>query len=134
VKAAMKSLRRMLFLSVGLMVFFSLAFADEIRYDSGDRRDPFIPLVGEGAVLSKGFDPSALNVQGIIIDPREGPSALINGDLYKEGEHVQNANIIHIFNDRVIFSQDDEEKTIWIREEIVEGQPKNEPEKAQEPS
>lgn len=103
------------------LLFISVAFAEEIRYDSGARRDPFIPLIGEGGMLAaKGFDPNGLNVEGIIFDPIEGSMVLINGELYKQGDHVLNANIINIFNDRVIFSQDDEEKTIWIREEIVE--------------
>ena len=103
---------------------FPVVFAGEIRYDSGGRKDPFVPLIGEGGVLKKGLDPTGLVVEGIIIDPKEGSMALINGELYKEGDRVQNANVIHIFHDRVILAQEDEEKTLWIREEIAEGRKK----------
>lgn len=114
-------------LMVGILqgiIFFPVVFAEEIRYDSGGRRDPFIPLIGEGGTLKKGLDPTGLIVEGIIIDPKEGSMALINGELYKEGDHVQNANLIRIFHDRVILAQEDEEKTLWIREEIAEGRKK----------
>lgn len=115
--------------------FFFIVIADEIRYDSGGRRDPFIPLIGEGGAIRKGLDPKGLVVEGIIIDPNEGSMALINGELYKEGDHVQNANLIHIFHDRVILAQEDEEKTLWIREEIAEGRKKADetPEISQQP-
>ncbi len=104
--------------------YFPVVFAEGIRYDRGGRRDPFVPLIGEGGAIKKGLDPTGLVVEGIIIDPKEGSMALINGELYKEGDHVQNANLIHIFHDRVILAQEDEEKTLWIREEIAEGRKK----------
>lgn len=99
---------------------FSLAFADEIRYDSQNRRDPFIPLVGPGGALMLKFNPGDLNIEGIIYDPKAGGSlVLINGEFYKEGQSVGKATIVSIFKDRVVLRQDDEEKTLWIREEVV---------------
>lgn len=116
-------------LSCGLLFWLLLSpigRAEEIRYDTGSRRDPFFPLVDADGVIRKGISASGLLVEGIIFDPIEGSMALINGELYKEGDHVGGANVIRIFHDRVIFSQDDEEKTIWIREEIVEEKSKSE--------
>lgn len=103
-------------------VFSSSVLAETIRYDSGDRRDPFIPLVDpEGIVDSRKFDTSGLMVEGIIHDPNGESLVLINGEFYKEGDNVRGVNVITIFKDRVILGASDEKKTIWIREEIVNG-------------
>ena len=108
----------------------TLAAADEIHYESAGRRDPFIPLVGPGGAVSRGFNPEGLSVEGIIYDPPYGSLALINGEFYQEGATVQKANVISIFKDRVILAQGDEEKTLWVREEIVSGaEKKNDPAK-----
>ena len=101
--------------------FFSLAFAEEVRYDSGARRDPMIPLVGPDGIVSVKFNPDDLNIEGIIFDMnRAGSLVLINGEFYKEGESVKNSTIITIMKDRVILRQDDEEKSLWIRDEVLD--------------
>ena len=109
----------LILLATGL--FIPGLHADEIPYDSGNRRDPFIPLVGEGGVVVHAFNPTDLKVQGIIYDPQHGSLVLINGDFYKQGEKVQNATIANIFKDRVILAQDDLQKTLWLNEEPAEG-------------
>lgn len=107
--------------SLTVTAFFSLAFAEEIRYDSGARRDPLTPLVGPDGVIAIKFNPNDLRIEGIIFDSnRAGSLVLINGDFYKEGQSVKDATIISILKDRVILRQDDEEKSLWMREEIVD--------------
>ncbi len=98
----------------------SVSAAEEIRYEHGERRDPFISLVEPGGVVRKGVSTSGLNIEGIIYDPKAGSIALINGQPYKEGDSIDNLNLISILKDRIILAQDDEEKILWIREEIVE--------------
>lgn len=103
-----------------ICAFFSLAFAEEIRYDSGARRDPMTPLVGPDGVIAVKLNPDDLNIEGIIFDSnRTGSLVLINGEFYKEGQPVKGATIISILKDRVILRQDDEEKSLWMREEVV---------------
>lgn len=109
------------------------ALSEEIHYESANRRDPFGPLVGEDGVLRKGIVTSGLMVEGIIYDPRQGSMALINGELYKEGDHVGGANVFRIYHDRVILVQKDEQKILWIREEILEGDAKKD-ESARQPA
>lgn len=101
--------------------FYALCFvyAEEIVYQHGERRDPFVPLVGPDGVLMKKIPTSDLIVEGIIYDPVEGSMALINGELYKPGDSINQAVIIRIHKDSVILSQEDEEKTIWLREELL---------------
>ena len=95
--------------------------AEEIKYESGARRDPFIPLItAEGNLLAaKGKQTGDFKVEGIIFDPREGSYALINGKFYKQGDHIDNANVITIFRDRVVLSVNDQEKVLWLREELA---------------
>ena len=100
--------------------FFFMAFATEIRYDSGDRRDPFIPLIGPDGIMPKVFDPSDLRIEGIIYDPKgTGSLVLINGEFYRQGDTVKDSNVITIFKDRVVLQQEDQEKVMWIREETI---------------
>jgi len=133
--ASTKSRRFFVYLTFIFLGSLAIAFGflpsvrgtEEVRYASGARRDPFIPLVGPGGIVVKTFDPTDLKVEGIIFDPNQGSLVLINGEFYKQGERVKNATLISIFKDRVILSQDDEQKVIWIREEIAqEGQKKHE--------
>ncbi|MBI3317158.1 MAG: hypothetical protein HYZ85_04050 [Candidatus Omnitrophica bacterium] len=117
-------LNRLIFLGAVLMVLIELfippyAYPEEIRYLSGGRRDPFQPLITKEGMVVQGFNPSDLKVEGIIFDPRKGSLVLINGDFYKQGDSVKEAKIISIFKDRVILSQNDEKKELWLREEIL---------------
>lgn len=104
---------------------FSAMAADHIVYESGNRRDPFIPLVGPNGIAAQKIAQTNLHIEGIVIDPEGGSLALIDGEFYKQGDSIGKATIISIFPDRVILEQDDEEKTLWIREEIAPGGEKN---------
>ena len=103
--------------------YFSFAYGEEIRYDQGGRRDPFTPLIGEGAVAAVGNQSHAradVKIQGIIIDSQQGSMVLIDGEFYKEGDRIGDMNLISIYKDRIILSQEDVQKTIWLREEIAD--------------
>lgn len=105
---------------IAVMLFAgSNGWCAEIKYDAGGRPDPMVPLIGPGGQIKKGFNASGLNIEGIIFDPGAGSLVLINGEFYRQGDSVNGANVISIFRDRVVMAQDDEEKVIWIREEVV---------------
>ena len=95
--------------------------ADEITYDSHNRRDPFAPLIGPDGVSRVSFDTHDFLIEGIIHDPTAESLVLINGEFYKEGETVGDAVVLQILKDRVILKQDGEEKTLWIVEETEKG-------------
>lgn len=97
----------------------SSVYADEITYNSGGRRDPFVALVGPNGIIMKKMHAADVTIEGIIYDPSKGSMALINGELYKKGDTVKGSTIKEIFKDKVILIQDDEEKTILLREELV---------------
>ena len=114
------------FFGLEILIFAVLIFsffprlteADPVIYDAAARRDPFVPLIGPGGSRSQ-RNKGDIQIEGIIFDPQSGSLALINGEFYKPGQRVGEATVISILKDRVLLSQDDEEKTFWMREEIL---------------
>lgn len=103
---------------------FSIAEAGEIRYDSGSRRDPFLSVAGPDSAGGTG---DGLVVEGIVFDPGGSSYALINGQIYREGENFEGAQLFRILSDRVILLENSEEVVIWLRQEVLdESQKKNE--------
>jgi type II secretory pathway component PulC len=100
-----------------LLVLASGSFAaSEIIYDSGKRRDPFVPLAGgENTLVTTAS--SGVKLEGIIYDPGDRSMAILNGKSYQKGEVVGNATVVKILKDHVVILVDGEEKTLWIREE-----------------
>jgi type II secretory pathway component PulC len=86
----------------------------EISYDSGKRRDPFIPLpVEDSAAMSA--NSSGFKLEGIIYDPASRSVAILDGKAYQQGDDVGNAKIVKIFKDHVVISVEGEEKTLRMR-------------------
>ena len=108
------------------MFFPLLTAADPIVYDGAGRRDPFVPLIGPGGIHSQKAERNDVEIEGIVYDPNSESMVLINGEFYKQGQKVANAVVISILQDRVVLFQNDEEKTFWMREEILpKGEKKN---------
>lgn len=102
-----------------IALIFSVALAEEFRYDKGVRRDPFISLIGTDKSLEEGHATKG-GIEGIVFDPKGGSYVVIGGEIYREGESVGEEKILRIGGDRVVFMQDNEETVIWLREEIVQ--------------
>lgn len=115
-----------LVVAVACALFFSVARAEEIRYDKGKYRDPFIASNAEGS-YAQGFG-EGVPVEGIIYDPEKGSYALIGGEIYREGESVGGTQLVKIFPDRVVLLQNSEELVIWIHEENLEESKQEPPE------
>jgi len=102
-----------------IALIFSIALAEEFRYDKGARRDPFISFIGTDKSLEEGQARTG-GIEGIVFDPKGGSYVVIGGEIYREGESVGDEKILRIAGDRVVFVQDNEETVIWLREEIVQ--------------
>jgi len=106
--------RRFGFMLVGVL-FLWIPLADaEITYDSGNRRDPFIPLEGADGMYQG--SPSGFVLEGVIYDPAGGSFAIINGKPYKVGEMVGEAKVTRICKHNTTLDVNGEMKTLWIRE------------------
>ena len=98
-----------------ILVVSGSLWAEEITYDPGNRRDPFVPVSGEqnASLGSK----SGIKLEGIIYDPGGHSMAILNGKTYQRGESVGSATVVNILKDHVVISVNGDEKTLWIREE-----------------
>jgi hypothetical protein len=90
--------------------------AEEIAYDAGKRRDPFVPLTGEDSELVSASS-SGVKLEGIIYDPDGRSMAILNGKAYQAGEAVGDAKVVRIQKDQVVVSTGGEEQILRIREE-----------------
>lgn len=92
------------------------------QYGSKDKRDPFIPLIGEGVEFltsQKVRSIKGMNLEGVIFDPPAGSLAIINGEIIKEGENIGGFTLSKIKKSSVIFTRDQEDYTVsLITEEI----------------
>jgi hypothetical protein len=105
------------FLAIALLALAQVALAtSEVLYDSGNRRDPFVPL-DEGNGISAVTTSSGVKLEGIIYDPGGRSMAIFNGKSYQMGETLGDATVVKISKDYVVISIRKEEKTLWIREE-----------------
>ncbi len=97
-------------------------------YNSGGRRDPFVPPMeffkpAEGQdtdIRAKiEVDYSVIHIEGIVYDPQEGSRAIINGQILQVGDEIMDLKITDIRPDGVEFQADGESKTIKLREQII---------------
>ncbi len=108
-------------LLIGHGIIFSLAHAEEIRYDRADKRDPFASLVGPHASrVAGGIAREAFQLEGVVFDPKKGSYAIIDGTIYREGESIDGGQLVKILPDRVVVLQESNKVIIWLREEILE--------------
>ena len=80
-------------------------FSFEYKYESGDRRDPFIPLIISQRRMSVGLEAvesiEDVKFEGVIFDPAGKSMAVLNGEIVKEGEKVHNVKIVKIYENAV---------------------------------
>lgn len=98
----------LIFLSV-LMPWFLMA-EEPFRYEGGGLRDPFLPLVTEGgALVNYDRDPvvSELVLEGIVFDGSRS-LAVINGEIFQQGQKVGLYLLDRIESESVLLSRDGE--------------------------
>ena len=91
---------------------------EKVIYDAGGKRDPFMPLIG---VMTKAVDSLAdviciedVKLQGLASDSTGRRTAIINGEMIKQGETVGRLTVKRISKDTVILMIDEEEYSINI--------------------
>lgn len=105
---------------VALMMFSFLfsnpwfSFSEEIRYDSGGRRDPFVPVSQNqvSQTLTSGFQ-----IEGIIYDPKGVSIVIVHGDPFKVGDTVSGQKIIEIDPRKIIVLAGKRKIEIWMSDD-----------------
>jgi len=89
-------------------------------YDSKGKRDPFVPLVKGAAKGYTGLDnvesADELVLEGILWDKSGGSIAVLNGVLLKEGNKVNNIQLLEIAPKKVFLLIDGEKYNLTLEE------------------
>jgi hypothetical protein len=112
------------FIQVGLSCMFWLCYGvsfaeDAFVYASGDKRNPFIPLVtSDGKLLKLDVDESSnkgLAIEGIIFGKNGVSYAIMNGHVVKIGDFAGDAQVLKIGHDRVILIKDGQTSEVELK-------------------
>ena len=102
---------RIFLLMAGVLAgYFSLAFAEDFRYDSHGKRDPFISQAQEGLLTEKELGANQLRLEGIVLQQGEGSYAIVNGEVVKEGDVFAGFKVLKIKANQAIFKSKEGEK------------------------
>ncbi|MDD5347459.1 MAG: hypothetical protein PHT59_02455 [Candidatus Omnitrophica bacterium] len=114
-----------LFFASVLLLCPAGAFAqDAPGYDSQGKPDPFIPWVTEDGRLQilvseqrQGSAAEELKVEGIIFDKRGLSYAVINNEIVKIGDLIEDYQVLRIEESKVILIREGQPKEIILEEE-----------------
>ncbi|MBI4358767.1 MAG: hypothetical protein HY584_05645 [Candidatus Omnitrophica bacterium] len=97
-----------------VLAVFSLAFAEEFRYDT-QGRDPFLsPMQNlSGGEWSRG----ELKLEGIILDRKGKSFAIVNGEIVQEGQTLEGFQLTKVEKNRVFLEKDQESFEIILHED-----------------
>lgn len=99
---------------------YSYAAGERFIYDSKNKRDPFIPLVGKGMRLLVPQEAKSIEniiLEGIIFDPEQDSLAIINGEIFKEGDSIGGFILSEVTKKSIILTKDEKDYTITLIEE-----------------
>lgn len=121
----MKRLVLFLILTAIILFFASDCFCQNFKYDSKGRRDPFTPLVTNdgrftSTIMEDNIGIEEINLEGIILDTKEGNMAIINDTVVKAGERIGSFEVIDIMNEKVILQRGNREFIINLVPELEE--------------
>jgi hypothetical protein len=109
-----KGMKRVVITLTGLLIFNILCVGlnavvaqDNIAYESGGNRDPFVPLISGNKAGVQGLfgveSADDLNLEGVIFDPDQGSLIIVNGVVLKEGESQENVKVLKVEKNGVSF-------------------------------
>jgi|GEM_PF-795157 len=123
-------LRMTCHLVIGISVLFVIcvlefgifSYAQDFTYNSKGKRDPFMPLVGAGAVYEtkEAVEINSLQdvvLEGIVYDEKGGSRAIINSMILKEGDKAGAMTIEKIEPKKVTLQIGDETHEVILSED-----------------
>lgn len=115
-----KTALTLVFLAITVSAAVS-ANAQGLKYESKGKRDPFVPLIGSGKIITSGLDDilsiEDVSLEGIAVGAGGKRVALINGQILKEDDKRGNLKIKHITATKVTLSIDDKLYNLSLPEE-----------------
>ena len=95
------------------------SFSEEIRYQSGGRRDPFVPIKTEVVISSDSVEThdTSMVIEGIIFDQKGSSVVVVGGEPYKVGERVSGKKVVAIQRAYVLMEdQTGKQNEYWVSE------------------
>lgn len=90
------------------------SFSEEIRYQAGGKRDPFIPI---NTVVVEATAEQTVNIEGIIYDRNGASVVVVDGEPYRSGEMIGDLKVGEIHSSHVIIeAKDGSRQEYWISE------------------
>lgn len=75
----------------------SIVWGDSFKYEPRGKRDPFVPLIGQDknviAALADVTSVEDLKLEGIAVGAKNKKTAIINGEIVKEGQRAGSIEI-----------------------------------------
>ena len=127
-----------LLMTVLLMIASHIAYAGDVKesveeaapevkqkealftYDSGEKRDPFVPLVGVTARSVRTLEDIAtirdIRLQGVAVAADGRNIAIINGHMIKEGVTAGRLTIVRVTKKAVVLKIDEVEYEVELKE------------------
>lgn len=102
-----------------IFCFWLISFAqDSFLYNDQGKRNPFIPLLtADGRLLKLDREDSTtgLSIEGIIYDKQGISYAIVNGQIVKVGDEVNDYRVLKIEDNKVIFIKDGQPLEIELK-------------------
>jgi len=97
---------------------FSVANEQNFVYDSKEKRDPFLSLIGKNVKLTdvellESIDD--VRVEGVIIEPNRVSSAIVNGQILKVGDFMGGYKLEKVTRYSIIMTRDGKQHKIEFR-------------------
>ncbi len=113
------------------LVFLIIASAkgscESYEYESHGRRDPFVPLIGQDKAMAAGLSDVTsvedIKLEGIAIRADGKKTAIMNGEIVKEGDKIGEVEIKKVYYKSIVFLISGKEFKVSLPEE---GGPKGE--------
>jgi len=96
-------------LLIVMIAAYVIAEEDALIYDSGKKKNPFIPYVtNDGQLINIQEDSGdiKLNLEGIFYDDKGQSMVIINGEILKKNDTLGNIKIVDIKKDSVVYAKD----------------------------
>ena len=98
------------------VAYFSLAFADEFRYDSHDQRDPFT-APGEEIAAGGQVGHSQLRLEGVVVDEKGTSYVIVNSEIVRQGDTFQGFLLKKVEPNQATFEKEGEHFEVLLRQD-----------------
>ncbi|MDP3804074.1 MAG: hypothetical protein Q8Q87_00820 [Candidatus Omnitrophota bacterium] len=115
-------MKRIFFIAlIFLLVASAEGSCESYKYEPHGRRDPFVPLIGQDKAAAAGLADvtsiEEIKLEGIAINANGKRTAIMNGEIVKEGDKTGDVQILKVGHKSVTLLINDKEFKVSLPEE-----------------